>query len=176
MTTMKIKEYADVFPEASFIITHRDPFRALVSSCVTGDAICEAFLQTPPGPLHEDGLRGQEAFGLQRLVLNSLVKFAKSEPSRVVNVRYADLMSNAVATTRSTYDCLKMSVPEKCEERIVRYLREQRSGRRAAPPRSLETFGYRADTVWRDPAVTEYCELFGIERELCRMVDTRTES
>lgn len=176
MTTMKVQEFADVFPEASLVITHRDPFRALVSSCVTGDAICQPFLRASPGPLHEDGLRGQDAFGLQRRALHALVGLAQSGSAKVVNVRYADLMSNAVATTRSIYECLGMDAPAGLEERIAGFLREQRRGRRAAPPRSLETFGYQADAIWRDPAVTEYCASFGIERELSRMVDTRTGS
>ncbi|MDH3213814.1 MAG: sulfotransferase, partial [Myxococcales bacterium] len=176
MTTMKIAGFADVFPEASFVLAHRDPFRALVSSCATGDAICQAFLDAPPGPLHEDGLRGQEAFSSQKMVLRALVEFAESESARVVNVRYADLMSDAVATTRSIYERLEMDAPEGLEERIADYLRKQRGGKRAAPPRSLETFGYQADAVWSDPAVTEYCESFGVERERSRMVDTRTES
>jgi len=174
MTTMKIKEFAEVFPEASYVVTHRDPFRALVSSCATGDTICEAFVDVPPGPLHQDGLRGQEAFGLHKLVLNALVEFARSVPAKVVNVRYADLMNDAVATTRSVYECLGVEAGEDLEERIRGYLREQRSGKRAAPPRTLETFGYQANTVWSDPTVTEYCSLFGIERELSRMVDTLT--
>ena len=176
MTTMKVAAFADVFPEASFVLTHRDPFRALVSSCATGDAICQPFLDAPPGPLHEDGLHGQEAFGAQKVVLRALLEFAESKSARFVNVRYADLMSDAVATTRSIYERLGMNPPEDLEESIVGYLRKQRSGRRAAPPGSLETFGYQADAVWSDPVVTEYCESFGVGRERSRMVDTRTGS
>lgn len=176
MTTMKIAGFAEVFPEAAFVITHRDPFRALVSGCATGDAICQAFLEAPPGPLHEDGLRGQEAFGSQKMVLDALVEFVKSGSATVVNVRYADLMESAVATTRSIYDRLQMSAPADLEQRITGYLRAQRSGKRVAPPKSLETFGYRADAVWRDPAVIQYCDRFGVERELSRMIDTHTGS
>jgi len=176
MTTMKVAAFAEVFPEASFVLTHRDPFRALVSGCATGDVICQAFLEAPPGPLHEDGLHGQEAFGAQKMVLRALLDFAESGAARLVNVRYADLMGNAVATTRSVYEGLEMSAPEDLEERIMGYLREQRSGKRAAPPERLETFGYQADAVWSDPTVIEYCESFGVERERSRMVDTRTGS
>ena len=176
MTTMKVAAFAEVFPEASFVLTHRDPFRALVSGCATGDAICQAFLEAPPGPLHEDGLHGQEAFGAQKMGLRALMDFAESGAARLVNVRYADLMGNAVATTRSVYEGLEMSAPEDLEERIMGYLRAQRSGKRAAPPERLETFGYQADAVWSDPTMIEYCESFGVERERSRMVDTRTGS
>ena len=176
MTTMKVAGFADVFPEASFVLTHRDPFRSLVSSCATGDAICQAFLEAPHGPLHEDGLHAQEAFESQKMVLRALVEFAESGSARVVNVRYADLMGNAVAATRSIYERLEMDAPEDLEERVAGYLRTQRSGKRARPPRSLQTFGYQAEAVWCDPAVTGYCESFGVERERSRLVDTRTGS
>lgn len=174
MTTTKIAEFAEAFPEASFVLAHRDPFRALVSSCATGDAICQAFLDGPPGPLHEDGLHEREAFDSQKMALRALVAFAEAEPARVVNVRYADLMANAVATTRSIYEGLGMSAPQDLDARIAGYLEKQRSGKRAAPPKRLETFGYEADAVWSDPSVAEYCTSFGVERERARMVDTRT--
>jgi hypothetical protein len=174
MTTMKIARFAEVFPEASFVLAHRDPFRALVSSCATGDAICQAFLDGPPGPLHEDGLHGQESFDSQKRALRALVEFVRDGSAPVVDVRYADLMRDAVATTRSIYERLRMDPPEGLEQRIADHLREQRSGRRAAPPRELETYGYQADAVWSDPVVTEYCESFGVPRERTRTVDTRT--
>jgi hypothetical protein len=176
MTTKNVAAFAKVFPEASFVLAHRDPFRALVSSCATGDAICQAFIDAPPGPLHEDGLHAQEALGSLKLALRALVELAESEPARIVNVRYADLMADAVATTRTIYERLRMNVPEDLAERIAGHLRKQRSGKRAAPPRNLETFGYQADAVWSDPVVSEYCESFGVERERARMVDTRTAS
>ena len=110
------------------------------------------------------------------MALDALVDFAKSDSAPLANVRYADLMEDAVATTRSIYDRLGMDAPECLEEDIAGYLQAQRSGRRAAPPRKLETYGYEADRVWADPSVLAYCEHFGVERELARMVDTSTGS
>jgi LPS sulfotransferase NodH len=176
MTTMKIAQFAEVFPEASFVLVHRDPFRALVSSCATGEAICQAFVDGPPGPLHEDGLRGQASFDAQKQALGALVEFARTRAAPVVDVRYADLMRDAVAATGAIYEGLGMDSPEGLAARIENHLREQRSGRRAAPPRELETYGYQADAVWSDPVVTAYCESFGVERERTRVVDTRTGS
>jgi hypothetical protein len=176
MATMKIKGFAEVFPEASFVLTHRDPFRALVSGCVTGDTICQPFLKEPPGPLHEDGLRNQDAFNLQKMVLQALVDFANSGQATITHVRYGDLMKDAVAAARSIYDGMGLGAPQGLEKSITDFLEKQRDGKRASPPRRLETFGYHADTVWKDPAVTAYCDLFGVEKERSRLVDTLTES
>lgn len=174
MTTAKIAGFAEVFPEASVVVTHRDPFRTLVSGCATGAAICEAFLESPPGPWHEDGRRSRQAFGSQRLVLQALVDFADAAADRCVHVRYADLMEDAIATMHAIHVRLRMEAPVDLDERVARFLRAQRGGRRAAPPATLETFGYQADAVWSDPVVRAYCARFGIERERTRLVDTRT--
>ena len=51
-----------------------------------------------PGPLHEDDLYGQESFESQKRALHALVEFARAGSAPVVDVRYADLMRDAVAT------------------------------------------------------------------------------
>jgi len=174
MTTLWVRSFADVFPEAKFVITHRDPFRALVSSCTAGDAICQPFIGEPPGPLFEEGLRGQDTFNLQKRVLTALKDFAGAEPQRARHVLYSDLMDDAVAGARSVYEHFDMPIPGDLEPRILGYLEAQRGGRRAAPPRKLDLYGYDHRVVWEDPVVAEYREFFGLRPEQTRLSDTRT--
>ncbi|MCP4753929.1 MAG: sulfotransferase [Proteobacteria bacterium] len=174
MTTMRVHDFAEVFPEASVVITHRDPYRSLVSSCVVGDAIYQPFLQEQPGPLYEDGARGRAAFKTQNLILRALSDLAKAEPARVANVRYADLMRDAVSATGTLYEDLGLDPPDNLEKRVLKYLNEQRGGKRAKPPKKLDTFGYDADSVWGDETVAEYCEFFGLQRERIRLTDTES--
>lgn len=176
MMTMHVQAFADAFPEANVVLVHRDPFRVLASNCTAGDAIIQPFIGKQPGPFSDEGARGQETFKLQKKVLGALIKLAKTEQPRIKNVRYADLMDDAVSTTRSIYEHFNMTVPDDLEKRILGYLEAQRSGKRAAPPKRLDTYGYDADTVWADPAVAEYCEFFGVEPERTRLTDTRTGS
>lgn len=176
LTTAKIQTFADVFPEASFILTHRDPFRTLVSACTIAEGNCQPFIREQPGPVHNDGLRGRIILKGLRKMFRALMGFTKAEPTKVASVQYADLMSDAVLATRSAYDSLGIDAPEDLEERILGYLKQQRSGKRAAPPQSYGNFGYNADAVWRDPTVVEYCEFFEVPREQSRLVDTRTGS
>ena len=107
-------------------------------------------------------------------MFRALVEFKKTSPEKVANVQYADLMSDAVLTTRSAYDHVGKDVPEDLDQRIVGFLKQQRSGKRAAAPKHYENFGYDTDDVWTDPTVAEYCEVFGVQRERSRLVDTRT--
>ncbi len=168
--------FADEFPEANFILVHRDPFRSLVSAATIAEGICQPFIREQPGPLHEDGLHDQILLKAWKMMFRALVEFKKTEPEKVTNVQYADLMSDAVSTTRFAYDHVDTDAPEGLEQRIVGFLKQQRSGKRAAAPKRYENFGYDADDVWTDPTVAEYCEVFGVQRERSRLVDTRTGS
>jgi len=169
-----IQAFSDVFPEATFVITHRDPFRTLASTCTLGEAIYQPFIKTQPGPLHEDGKRGQIVFNTQKMIFRALMEFAKNEPTKINSVRYADLMVDAILTTNSLYDDLGMEVPFEQKKHILHYLEEQRSGKRVTPPERYKSFGYSEKTVWSDPTIVEYCEFFGVQRESMRLIDTKT--
>jgi hypothetical protein len=174
LTAARIKSFADVFPETIFILIHRDPFRILVSACTGAEGIYQPFIGEQPGPLQKDGLRGQIMLKRLKVMFRALVDFAKAEPTKVANVQYADLMRDAVLTMRSAYDCIGMEAPKDLEKSIIDHLEQQRSGKRAVPPKSYETFGYDEDAVWADPTVAEYCEFFGVQKERSRLIDTKT--
>ena len=166
--------FADEFPEANFVLVHRDPFRILTSGATVGEAIYQPFIKEKPGPLHEDGLHDQIVLKGIKMMLHALVEFKKAEPEKVADVRYTDLMSDAVLATRFAYNYFAIDVPEDLEQRIVTFLNQQRGGKRVAPPKNYENFGYDAEAVWADPIVSEYCEFFGVKQERSRLIDTKT--
>ena len=174
LTTANISTFATEFPEANFILVHRDPFRILVSSCTLSEGIYQPFIRRKPGPLHEDGLHDRIILNGLRKMFCALVDFKNTSPEKITNVQYSELMSDAVLATRFAYDRVGTEVPEDLVQRIVGFLKRQRSGKRAAAPKRYGNFGYDADDVWTDPTVAEYCEAFGVQRELSRLVDTRT--
>jgi hypothetical protein len=96
--------FADEFPEANFILVHRDPFRILTSVATVGEAIYQPFIVEQPGPLHEDGLHDRFLLKWLKIAFRALVEFKKAEPEKVADVRYSDLMSDAVLATRFAYD------------------------------------------------------------------------
>jgi hypothetical protein len=174
--SVSLHSISDVFPEAVFIFTHRDPFRVLISICTMYDAICQPFIKDTPGPLHEDGINRQDSFKQLKAIFRELVGFAKAEPTKIMSVRYADLMNDAVLATRSIYDYCRMEPPKDLEQLIKGYLKQQRKGKRVAPPESYGTFGYDSDVVWTDPIVAEYCKFFEVQQERSRLIDTKTGS
>jgi hypothetical protein len=174
LTAAKIKSFAKVFAEAKFILMHRDPFRVLLSTCTGAQSIYKPFIGEQPDPLQEDGSSRKSILEAQKLIYRALVDFAKAEPTKVTNVQYADLMRDAVSTTSSAYESMGIEAPQKLEKSIIDHLQQQRSGKRATPLKSYESFGYDEDAVWADPIVTDYCEFFGVGRERTRITDTKT--
>ena len=174
MATQWIESFAHTFPEAEIVVTHRDPFRSLVSSCTAGDAICQPFIRDHPGPLDREGIRTRSTFNLQKNVLRALTSQSSAESDRIVHIQYADLMADAVATVRGIYDQIEMPAPADLEPAILGYLKAQREGKRAAPPKKLDAYAYDPDEVWNDPLVAEYAAFFGVQRERVRLTDTRT--
>jgi hypothetical protein len=174
LTTARIQTFADEFPEAKFVLVHRDPFRILTSVGTIGEAIYQPFISEQPGPLHQDGLHDQILLKWLKIVLRALVEFMKGEPERVANIQYTDLMSDAVMATRSAFDYFAIDYPEDLEQRIVGYLERQRSGKRAAPPKKYDNYGYDAEAVWADPSVADYCKFFRVQEERTRLIDTKT--
>jgi hypothetical protein len=176
LTTANIQRFADEFPEAGFILVHRDPFRILVSAATLSDSLYQPFLRQQPGPLHDDGLRNRALLKGLGTMLRAMVEFKEAQPGRVFSVQYSDLMSDAVSVTRSVHEHFGLEVPENLEQSTVAFLQAQRKGKRAAPPEKYSDFGYNAGTVWADPTVSEYCTVFGVQREEQRLVDTKTGS
>jgi len=174
LTTPKIQMFANEFPEAKFILVHRDPFRILTSLATGAQAINQPFISEQPALLHENGLHNRIILKRLKMGLRALVEFKKAEPEKVANVQYTDLMRDAVMATHSAYDYFAMDVPEDLEQRIVAFLEQQRSGKRVAPTKKYDTFGYDAKAVRADPTVAEYCEFFGVKQERSRLSDTQT--
>ena len=160
LTTARIQMFAGEFPEAKFILVHRDPFRILGSVCTLSEGINQPFIREPPGLFYEDGLRDRSVLKGLNIMFRALVDFQKAESKKVANVHYRDLMNDAVTATRSTYDYFSIDIPEGLEESIVDFLEQQRSGKRAKPPEKFDDYGYDAGAVWADPTVNEYCEFF----------------
>ena len=174
LTTARIQIFADEFPEANFVLIHRDPFRITTSAATISEGIYQPFIREQPGPLHEDGLHDQYILKGLKMMFSALVKFMKAEPERVANVQYMDLMRDAIMTTRSSFDYFSIGIPEGLEQGIVAFLEQQRSGKRVAPPKKYDTFGYDAETVWADPSVADYCKFYGVQPERTRLIDTKT--
>ena len=168
----QIAAFANVFPEADFVITDRDPFRCLVSMAVMGESIIDPFCID--NPLTNDGTRDRIVLSWIGPKLAALSAFSDSAPERVTHVAYPALVKDPRGTAPRVLSTLGLPVDQNLARRIDTFLDAQRTGGRAAPPSELATMGYTHDDVLSDPTTSDYCRTFGIEPERSRLTGTQT--
>jgi hypothetical protein len=161
-----IAAFADVFPEAHFVITDRDPFRCIVSMAVMGESIIEPFCID--NPLTDDGRRHRQVLTWVKPKLAALAAFTTAAPERVTHVGYPDLVGDPAGAVHRAFSALGIPIDEDLSARVDGFVDAQRSAR-VAPPRELAAMGYIHDDVLSDPAVSDYCRTFGIEPERARL-------
>ena len=168
----QIAAFADVFPEADFVITERDPFRCIVSVAVMGESIIEPFCVD--NPLTNDGTRNRHVLSWVRRKLAAMSAFSAAAPERVTHIAYPDLVGDPAGAVQRTVSTLDLPVDENLTGRIDAFLHAQRSGARAAPPAELAAMGYTHDDVLSDPTINNYCTTFAIEPERSRLTGTHS--
>jgi hypothetical protein len=164
----QVSPFADVFPEARFVITDRDPYRCVVSLAALGHAIAEWFFDV--NPLTGDGngskLTGKQVPGK----LAGIADLSIDQPSRVMHVPYPELMRAPVDVVQRALETSARD--DDLATRVIAYLAGQQAGERAAPPADLDPMGYDPADVWGHPVIGSYCEQFGIEPERTRLTGT----
>lgn len=165
----RVAEFAAVFPEATFVVTHRDPYRCVVSTAVLCRSLAAPFVD--PNPLTDDGRRQRLALHSARGPLAAIAAFADQHPSRVVHVAYPDLVRDAAGVVESVLARAPGPAVDLAGA-VEGFLARQRGGGRAAPPASLDDVGYDHDDLWADPVVADYAARFAVERERDRLTGT----
>lgn len=161
----EVAQFADVFPEARFVITDRDPYRCTVSSAVLGHTIADWFCET--NPLTDDGRRSQLTGLDVSRKLAAVADFTSDAPSRVMHVSYPELVRAPVDVVQRA---LAANAPDDAlPAQVIAYLDRQRAGERATPPAALASMGYEREQVWGDPVVASYCQRFNIVPEEHRL-------
>jgi len=158
----------DVFPEARLVFTHRDPFRAWVSTLTLVDHITSAFksndaLWQPDGPAVGSVVEGGE------LALKCMMALDETERDQVINVSYPALVREPLRIVREIYRRFGVSEPSDLADRIGDFLAGQAQGKRASPAHDIGTYGLEPSTLLSRPIVANYCARFDVGPEATRI-------
>jgi hypothetical protein len=157
--------FGEVFPEASFVLTHRDPFRALLSAVTMLQSINQPFLNA------ELRLRREQDDWLARNqadALAGLTAFAESSSARIAHLHYPDLLDDGPGACRRVLEELGLATDDAYVTRGRTFVQHQLAGGRAQPPAAYDDFGYDHDALLNEPAVAAYCRRFGVQPERVR--------
>ena len=161
-----IGEFAEVFPEARFVLTARDPYRVIVSGCTMLDDILSALVD-------------RERFGSEQLApiatesversVAAVLAYVESADTPPLVLPYPSVVGHPVSTTIAAYAELGLPADDGLGARIEGFLSRQREGLRAAPPARLPDWGLDHDEVLSRPVLAEFCARFGVEPERRRL-------
>ncbi|MFM9862144.1 MAG: sulfotransferase family protein [Micropepsaceae bacterium] len=157
---------AQAFPEARFVLTHRDPFRTSVSACALIAGIDAPFAADSEAfAWGGDWVRTTVA-SMERSAVGMTAFAGASHPR--ADVAYPQLITDPAGTVRAIYAALGLDWPEGFDARIGAFLAAQASGKRARPPAELPTFGLEHASYLARQAMAAYCRRFGIAPEVTR--------
>lgn len=163
-----IAQFADAFPEARFVFTHRDPYRAVASGLTLVDHITSAFTEQkdmwrPGGAAVESVISGAQ------IALNAMMTFDAASTGKCVHVAYPALIKGPANVVVTIYRHFGIDAPEDIGERIASFVTAQARGRRAAPPAELPTYGLEQQSLLARPVFGSYCARFDVTPETTRL-------
>jgi len=162
-----LADFAAVFPEAHFVITHRDPYRCLTSTRTMVAHLMDAFCVD--NPIRSPHAGGYDWHTTTDARLTGIVRFADDHPERTTHVPYPALATSTRDTVTGLARRLGLPDDPAFGDAIDAFLDAQQSGRRAAPPTQLDAMGLEPDDIWSRPDVAAYCTRFGVDMERRRL-------
>lgn len=152
---------ANTFPDATFVITHRDPVSIIVSLCTM--IVYAARLGRDPVDVHKiaDYWSARVA-----TMLDSCLANASSLPgSSTVHVRFSDFMADDMGTIERIYAMADHPFTDHIRQAMTGYLKDNVRGKHGQIVYDLEgDFGIDREALYE--RFTPYMQRFDIQREL----------
>lgn len=149
----------ETYPDARFVMTHRDPAKVLGSVCSVISR-----LRALTSDLREPEVVGQEQLELWEEALARCIRFRERVgEARFADVHFRDQLTDPVAAVERAYRKLGIPFTEKAKGRMQEWAREHRRGRHGAHEYRLEDYGLRHPHVRERFAF--YTRRFGVALE-----------
>jgi hypothetical protein len=155
-----LREVLDVYPDASFVVTHRDPVQALASNCSL-TALLRRYTAEQPDP-HEIGRQMKDMI---LTYLRRLVAFDEQfgETGRVAHVDYASVVDDPEMVMTGVFEQLGLELTPTVRDSIGAWRRDNPPGKRGTHDYALDDYGLDAREVADEYAF--YIDRFGVPAE-----------
>jgi hypothetical protein len=151
-----------VHPDATFVVTHRDPVQALASNCSLTN-----MLRAGTSPHADTTQIGRDMLELIRQHVDRLVTFDVEQERlgarRIVHVDYYQLVDDPAAAMPAVFDAIDLEWTDEVDERVRAWREENPKGKRGTHEYDLSDYGLDRDTVAE--AFAAYTARFDIPSE-----------
>lgn len=162
---LALQAIASVYPDARFVVTHRDPVQALASNCSL-----TRLLRSGTSPNSAPERIGHDMLELVRRHVDRLVEFDESQEqggrSKLVHVDYYRLVEDPASVMHEVFSALGVDWSDQVEGSIRTWRAENPQGKRGRHEYTLEEYGLDRQTV--SAAFSSYTERYGIPAEYDR--------
>jgi Sulfotransferase family len=157
---LALDEILQVYPDALFVVTHRDPVQALASNCSFSAYLRRKF--SDDVDLHEVGQHMKDMVGRH---IRGLVDFdvARAPGVTIAHVDYARVVADPQAVMKEVYETLGLELTASVRESIAAWRDQNPPGKRGVHTYDLNDYGLNVDEVAEEYAF--YTDRFGIPRE-----------
>lgn len=150
----------EVFPDATFIVTHRDPV-SVIASNATMLAYTARLSSAEPNPVVIGRYWSDR---IQEMLEAGMRDRAVLPPDRSLDIRFHEFMADDIGTVRRIYGVADQPFGPDVEAAMVRFVADHPRGRHGGVRYDLEgDFGI--DAAERRAAMGEYVTRFGVEEE-----------
>jgi hypothetical protein len=150
----------EVFPDATFVVTHRDPV-SVIASNATMLSYTARLSTADPDPVVIGRYWSDR---IQQMLEAGMRDRALLPSERSLDVRFHEFMADDIATVRRIYDVADQPFGPDVEAAMVKFIADHPRGRHGGVRYDLEgDFGI--DAVERRAAMREYVTRFGVEEE-----------
>jgi hypothetical protein len=132
----------EMFPDACIIQTHREPAEVVGSYCSMMEALMAGQEGVDPIALGPTVLEY-----LARSVERAIATRAAGKAGRVVDVEYADLVGDPIATVERVYDALHLPLAAATRDAMAAHVRDHAKDKHGAHRYDLARFGLSAASV-----------------------------
>lgn len=148
----------DLHPDASFVVTHRDPVQALASNCSLATLLRRATADDVD-PLEV----GQQMRDMIRTYLERLVAFDERFAGRIAHVDYTTAVERPEAAVAGAFADLGVEMTPGVADAVVAWRAENPPGKRGTHAYALEDYGLDAAEVAEEYAF--YTERYDVPAE-----------
>ena len=150
-----LEDILTVYPDAKFIVTHRDPMQALASN-----ASLTEMLRRDSSQHVENVEIGQQMLEMLQIYLERLVAFDDAHGDRIAHVHYQVAVEQPELAVAQALEKLGMKMEPSFTEAIIAWRRDNPPGKRGTHSYALENYGLDVKEVAKQFAF--YIDRFSI--------------